>query len=372
MKILILPDSYKGSLTSTQVCDAMERGIKTAIPSAETVKLPLSDGGEGFAACVKAMTGGREISVEVTYPMGEPGPASYLITPDGQTAVIEMAAACGLTLIPEEERNPINVSTYGLGQLIAHALSQKVKRLIIGLGGSATNDGGAGMLAALGARFTDANGREISPTPQGLAHLAHADFGKMPDLSQIEMIAACDVTNPLCGATGASYIFGPQKGASPEDVARLDGILARYARITGMNPDLPGAGAAGGTGAALLNILGARFQSGIDLMLELCVFKKLAQDADAVFTGEGRTDSQSADGKAVSGVAKAAKEMGLPVICISGAIDNQSVAPLYEQGVTAMFSIADGPMDLNDAMKNAARLLEDQSRHVAAVLNTRL
>lgn len=369
MKIIIIPDSYKGSLSAVQVCEAMDKGIKAAIPEAETVCIPLSDGGEGFASCFKAITGGREIWTEVTYPMGDRGPASYILTPDRSTAIIETASACGLLLVPEDRRDPLKATSFGLGQLIAHALSQKVKRIIIGLGGSATNDGGTGMLAALGAYFTDSRGKELPHTAGGLAELAFADFGKMPDLSHTEIIAACDVTNPLCGEKGASRVFGPQKGASPEDVEKLDALLANFAKITGIDPDIPGAGAAGGIGAALLEILGAKFRNGTELMLELCNFKELAQNADAVFTGEGRTDSQSIDGKAVSGVARAAGEMDLPVICISGAVDSQSASVLYDMGITAMFSITDGPMDLDTAMKNAATLLENQSRNAARLLN---
>ncbi|MBQ3141049.1 MAG: glycerate kinase [Clostridia bacterium] len=367
MKIVIAPDSFKGSLSSLEACEAIKKGVLRAAPSAQTVCVPIADGGEGMLDCVRAARPDDEtVTLTVTYPDGGQGTADYLLLDGGRTAVVELAQAAGLTLVAPERRDPSRTTTYGLGQLMAHALKSGVRRLVVGIGGSATNDCGMGMLQALGASFTDENGCEVGFGGAELARVERFDTSKMPDLSGVEMIAACDVTNPLCGKNGAAWVYAPQKGADDAMCALLDAAAGHFARVCGVDADRPGAGAAGGVGAALFTFLHAQPRSGIEVALELTGFSQKLQHADCVITGEGRTDSQTANGKAVWGICKAAEAAGVLPVCISGALGD--CTELYQKTKAAFFAAADRPMSLADAMKNAAELLENAAYNVTRLL----
>jgi glycerate kinase len=354
MKIVIAIDSFKGSLSSRDAGEAAARGVRVAAPHATVRVFELADGGEGTTDALLSATGGRKVTMSVTGPMGTPVTADYAILSDG-TAVIEVAAAAGLPLVPPDERNPLIATTYGVGQQIANAIEKGVRRFIIGLGGSATNDGGVGMLAALGFRFLDGAGRDIPLGAQGLAALSKIETAaSLPTLSECEFLVACDVDNPLCGARGASAVYGPQKGASVTDVAELDAMLARYASLTkdtlgNTAADTPGAGAAGGLGFAFLSYLSGRLVSGVDLVIAQAKMEDEMKDADLILTGEGRLDGQSAMGKAPVGIAKAAKKHGRTVVALAGCVTPDARA-CHEAGIDAFFPIPDRPMTLDEAM----------------------
>ena len=322
MKIVIAPDSYKESLTAIEVATEIEAGFREIFPQAKYVKLPMADGGEGTVAALVAATGGSLVAQEVTGPLGEPIEAYYGLTGDGKTAVIEMAAACGLALVAPQLRNPLKSTTYGVGELIKGALDAGISHLIIGIGGSATTDGGAGMLQALGANLLDHGGHEIGFGGGAWVDLDRIDISNLDSrLKRCRMETACDVDNPLTGPKGASAVFGPQKGATPEMVAQLDDNLAHFAalidRDLGVQVDnLPGAGAAGGMGAALRAFCGSVLRPGIDIVMETVGLEGAVQGADLVITGEGRIDSQTIHGKAPIGVARVAKRFGKPVIAM--------------------------------------------------------
>ena len=374
MKVLIAPDSYKGSLSSKQVCEAIEEGLlKANKETFEVLKVPIADGGEGTVDAFLSAMGGELVQVTVTGPLGEPVNSFYGILPDG-TAVIEMAAASGLSLVPAHQRNPLITTTYGTGQLIKHALDRGCMRFIVGIGGSATNDAGAGMLQALGIEFLDETGQEVPWGGGNLDKVAIIDLNGMdPRLKKAKFIVACDVDNPLCGENGASAVYGPQKGATPHMVRLLDRNLSHFADVVSRtlgedHRDDPGAGAAGGLGFAFKTFLDAQMRPGIDVVMEATHMDTLAAQSDIIITGEGRTDYQTAQfGKAPSGVAKLGKRMGKPVLLISGAL-GEGYQELFNQGVIAAFSIANGPLSLQEAMENAYSLLVDIAQNIGRLL----
>lgn len=373
MKIVIAPDSYKESLSALDVATAIERGFKEIFPDAEYVKLPVADGGEGTVEAMVAATHGRIVNVNVTGPLGEPVAGFYGISGDEQSAFIEMAAASGLELVPAAQRDPLITTSWGTGELIRHALDAGVKHIIIGLGGSATNDGGAGMVQALGATLLNAQGNALEHGGGELASLARIDVSKLdPRLKTCRIEVACDVTNPLTGAQGASAIFGPQKGATGETIALLDNALHHYARIIQRDLDvdvltLAGGGAAGGMGAGLYAFCGAELRRGIEIVTDALHLAEHVADADLVITGEGRIDSQTVHGKVPVGVAKVAKGYNKPVIGIAGSL-TADVGIVHEHGLDAVFSVIYSICSLDDALKNAGDNVRMTARNVAAVL----
>ncbi|MBQ8351553.1 MAG: glycerate kinase [Clostridia bacterium] len=371
MKVIVAIDSFKGSLSSREAGEAIKAGILAADASAAVTVLPLADGGEGTVDAIVSATGGRMRTVTVCDPLGRPVDAVYGILPSG-AAVIEMAAASGMTLLSSEERDPLSATTYGVGELIADAISQGCRRFLLGIGGSATNDGGVGMLQALGFSFVDQNGCEIPRGARGLASLAAIRMaGVMPQLGECSFTVACDVKNPLCGAQGCSAIYGPQKGATPETVTEMDAYLCHYAAVTRTvmpqaDPDFPGAGAAGGMGFAMLSYLGGRLVPGIELVMAETGLETLVREADLVITGEGRLDAQSAMGKTPVGVARLAKTYNKPVVALCGCVGDGAEACLA-QGIDAFFPILQTPCTLFEAMEREAAK-QNLSRTAAQVL----
>ncbi len=380
MKIVIAPDKFKGSMTALQVAEAVEEGLRAVLPGAEIVKVPMADGGEGTVRSLVDATGGRMREAEVTGPLGERRRAAFGMLGDGRTAVIEMAAASGLALVPKERRNPLVTTSRGTGELIRAALEEGCDRLVIGIGGSATNDAGMGMAQALGVRFLDSVGQELEAGGGALARLARLDLsgldrrfrGTKGSPRPITVTVACDVTNPLTGPEGASHVYGPQKGATPEMVKLLDAALANFARVVEQDlgqsvAGIPGAGAAGGLGAGLIAFLGAELKRGIDIVLEVTRFREQLDGADLVITGEGGMDGQTAYGKTPAGVAKAAKERGIPVVALAGTM-GQGIESVYQAGIDAVFCIVDGPCPLEEAMAEGPRLVAQVSRNLARFL----
>jgi len=358
MKIVVAPQSFKGSLSAPEVADAINRGIKQVLPDANIVTLPMADGGEGTVNALIFSTNGRDIYSEVTGPLGNSVIAQWGILGDGITAVVEMAAASGLGLVSQEKLNPLKATTYGTGQLIKAALDAGCRRLIIGIGSSATNDGGAGMAQALGARLTDCDGRELGPGGAELACLDHIDVSGMDSrLKECRITIASDVTNTLCGEEGASWVYGPQKGATEEMCRQLDKSLAHYAEVIREDMgidimEMPGAGAAGGLGAGLAAFLGARLVPGIDIVSEAVGLSGHLKGAALAITGEGRIDSQTAFGKTIAGVAVRAKEAGVPVVVLTGGIQGD-MAELYKLGISSILSIAPGPITVEESQLHA-------------------
>ena len=373
MKIVIAPDSYKESLSALEVAQAVEAGFRQVFPDADYVLVPVADGGEGTVDAMVAATGGRKETVTVSGPLGEPVEAFYGLTGDGDTAVIEMAAASGLALVPPDRRNPLLTSSRGTGELIRAALDAGARRVLLGIGGSATNDGGAGMVQALGVRLLDLEGRELDGSGGDLARLERIDVSALdPRLAECRIEVACDVDNPLTGARGASAVFGPQKGATPEMVQVLDANLARLARIVGRDlgvavDTVPGAGAAGGMGAAMLAFFGATLKPGIEIVTAAVDLDDHVRDADLVITGEGRIDFQTVHGKTPIGVARVAKRHGKPVIGIAGSLGAE-VGVVHAHGIDAVFSVLGKPCTLDEALRDAAANVELTARNVAAVL----
>tara|TARA_Y100001956_G_scaffold70346_1_gene74271 strand:+ start:318 stop:1454 length:1137 start_codon:yes stop_codon:yes gene_type:complete len=373
MKVVIAPDSYKESLTAMEVATAIENGFKEIMPDAEYIKLPMADGGEGTVQSLVDATGGNIVTVKVTGPLGQPVEGFYGLLGDGSTAVIEMAAASGLHLVKPSERNPLLTSTYGTGQLIKAALDKGVNHIIIGIGGSSTNDGGVGMAQALGAKLVNAQGVDLPFGGGALAGLAEIDLsGLDPRLAEIQLEVACDVDNPLCGPKGASHVFGPQKGATPEMIEQLDKNLAHYAEVIRQTNgkdviNQAGAGAAGGLGAALMGLFDATLRPGINIVMDAVNLAEVVKDADLVITGEGRIDSQTIHGKTPIGVARTAKLYNLPVIGIAGSTA-QDCRVVHEHGIDAVYSVVLGATDLPTALKEAAFNVEMTSRNVAAAL----
>lgn len=373
MKVVIAPDSFKESLSALEACHAIEKGLRAVYPEADIVNVPMADGGEGTVQSLVDATGGRLVHTEVTGPLGTPVTAFYGILGDGKTAIIEMAAASGLALVPPGQRNPLATTTRGTGELITSALNEGVSTIILGLGGSATNDGGAGMAQAIGVRLLDADGSEIGHGGGELHRIAHIDTGGAdPRLKQVAFVAACDVDNPLTGERGASAVFGPQKGADPAMVQQLDGNLAHYAAMIKacLGRDvamIPGAGAAGGLGAGMLAFLAAELKRGVDIVIEATGLDSHVKDADLVITGEGRIDGQTIYGKTPMGVAKTAKRYGVPVIGIAGSLADGHEAVL-EHGIDMVFTIVPGVCSLDDAIRQAAANMERTVRNMAMTL----
>lgn len=360
-KYILIPDSFKGCLSSADICGILAREIRRLQPEAEIHAIPVADGGEGTVDAFLSAVGGERIPVSCRGPYGAELTAFYGLLPDGQTAVVEMAAAAGLPLVGSDRRVAA-ATTYGVGQLMAHALERGAKRIVLGLGGSATNDGGCGAAAALGAEFLDAQGHPFIPVGGTLKDITHIRTEKMhPLLRQAEVIAMCDIDNPLCGETGAAAVFGPQKGADRETVRLLDDGLRHLAEVIQRDLGLsllalPGGGAAGGFGAGSAAFFGARLQMGIETVLDLTDFDRLAAGADLVITGEGRLDSQSLRGKVVIGVARRAKSLGVPVAALVGASETD-VDAAYGAGVSGIFPINPAPVALEDAMARCQRHL---------------
>ncbi|MBL8396602.1 MAG: glycerate kinase [Candidatus Accumulibacter sp.] len=377
MQIIVAPDSYKGCVSAVMVAQAMSCGIRRVFPDAEVRQIPIADGGEGTVDALLAATGGQRRRHLVRGPLGQPVEADWGILGDGRTAVIEMAAASGLTLIDSARRNPLLTSTFGTGQLLSAALDAGLRKIIIGIGGSATNDGGAGMARALGIRFTDDDGNELPEGGGALAKLQQIDLSKLDRrLSTSEIVVACDVDNPLCGPRGASAVFGPQKGATPEMIVELDAALGRYAEVaraaTGRDiADVAGGGAAGGLGAGLLLFTPAQLRPGIDLVLDAVDFVNVVKDATFVITGEGHTDFQTVFGKAPIGVAKVAKRHGVPVFCLSGGLGlGRGADEVLSHGIDAVLSICDRPMTLEDGMRDANALIENAAARLCRIIRS--
>lgn len=367
MKVVLAPDSFKESMSAAQAVAAMARGVRTVLPDAECVEVPMADGGEGTADALVAALGGQWRTVASTDALGRPIEAAYGLS--GGLAVVEVAAAVGIGLVAPAERDVARSSSLGVADLIRDALGTGATRLVVGLGGSATTDGGAGLLAGLGVRWLDADGNALSPTPAGLAALDHADVsGLDPRLAAVAIELACDVTNPLLGTEGAAAVFGPQKGATPGQVPVLDATLARIADalVAAGLPDvrdLPGSGAAGGLGAAFL-ALGARMRRGVEVVAEAAHLEEAVAGADLVLTGEGSLDRQTLSGKTPSGVADVAARHGVPVIAFAGRLGEGS-EELLGRGFAAVVSITTGPCDLATALAQGPANLE---RAVATAL----
>ncbi|VFZ30101.1 glycerate 2-kinase [Klebsiella variicola] len=373
MKIVIAPDSYKESLSAAEVAQAIEKGFREIFPDAQYVSMPVADGGEGTVEAMIAATQGTEHSAWVTGPLGEKVEACWGMSGDSVTAFIEMAAASGLGLVPPEKRNPLITTSRGTGELILQALEHGAKRIIIGIGGSATNDGGAGMMQALGARLCDAEGQEIGHGGGSLSRLSRIDLSAIDPRLRDRMIhVACDVTNPLVGERGASRIFGPQKGATEAMIVELDRNLAHFADVikASLQVDvkpIPGAGAAGGMGAALMAFLNAELRSGIEIVTEALKLEEQIHDSSLVVTGEGRIDSQSIHGKVPVGIARVAKKYRKPVIGIAGSLTHD-VGVVHHHGIDAVFSVLTTVSTLEEAFRGAFDNIYRASRNIAATL----
>ena len=373
MKIVIAPDSFKDSLSAEKVADAIAAGLADAMPHAQLVKCPMADGGEGTVEAIVAAGNGQLRRNHVQGPLGAPVEAHWGWLPDSHTAIIEMAEASGLQLLKPEQRNACITSTFGTGELIKAALDAGARRVILAIGGSATNDAGAGALQALGLGLFDAQGNHLPRGGLALAHVARIELsGLDPRLAEVRFEIAADVNNPLCGEHGASAIFGPQKGASAEQVRLLDQALGHFAdHCANVLPkDVrhePGSGAAGGLGFAAKAFFGAQFRAGVEVVAELVGLAEAVKGADLVITGEGRFDAQTLRGKTPFGVASIARAEGVPVVVLAGTL-GEGYQALYEHGINAAFAIASGPMILQDACARAAPLLTDRARDIARLL----
>lgn len=363
MKIVIAPDSFKGCLNALDAALAMRRGVQRVYTDSVIDMIPMADGGEGTVAAILCAVGGEKIKIEVTDPLGRPIGAAYALIDEGETAIIEMAAASGLTLLRNQERNPRVTSTQGTGILIKNALEHGVKKILLGIGGSATNDGGAGLAVALGVELLDAQGNKLPPGGAALANLVRIDMsGLDPRLAKVQIEVACDVQNLLCGPEGASVVYGPQKGANPEDIRALDIALKNFgevlSRVAGTNLlELAGGGAAGGLGAGVVGFLGAKLRPGSQIVLEVAKADEKIKHADLVLTGEGKTDFQTAYGKVPVGVSALAQKYSVPVLVISGSVEG-SPDFLADFGVASCFSVAEGPATLDEAFLKADEQLE--------------
>lgn len=369
MKIVIAPDSYKGSLSALEVAKSIQKGILNFDENIETVIVPMADGGEGTVQSLIDVSGGKIVELTVHDPLFREINSFYGIMGDGVTAVFEIAAASGLPLLNPEERNPLLTTTYGTGELIKDALNRGCEKFIIGLGGSATNDGGCGMAQALGVKFLDKNGKEVGMGGGELSKISSIDLSGIDQrINNASFLAACDVDNPLCGAKGASAVYGPQKGASENDVIALDNGLNHFSQIVKQQlrldiKDIPGSGAAGGLGAGVLIFLNARLEWGITIVTRTTQLAEKMEDTDLVITGEGRIDFQTAFGKTPFGVAQIAKTKNIPVIVLAGSL-GEGYKTLYEKGFDGIFSIIDQPMSLQEAIDQAAELLENAAENV--------
>lgn len=375
MNIVIAPDSFKECLTATEVAKNITKGILNVYPNAKINEIPISDGGEGLLESLVIPFGGKIIPVKVKDPLSCDIYSEYSILKDGKTAVIEMAKASGLELLEDREKNPLITTTFGTGQLIKDALDKGCRKLIIGLGGSATNDGGSGMVKALGVKFFNALNEELKPGGGNLGSLNNIDLSGIDKrIKDCEIVVACDVTNPLTGPNGASYVYGAQKGGSQETLDVLDQNLKNYAKVikAAINKDIEsiaGAGAAGGTGAGLLAFLNAKLVNGIELILETLQLEEHIKKADLIITGEGKIDSQTLNGKTIAGIARMAKKHHVPVIVITGKI-GEDIDPIYNMGVNAIYSIVNQPMKLSTALKNADILIRSCTENIMRTIKS--
>lgn len=369
MKIVLAPNAFKGSLTATQAASAMELGIRSAFPEADLRKVPVADGGDGLAEVIIDALQGEARAATVRGPLGQPLRATLCHVPARGLAVVEMAAASGLALLAPQDRNPALTTTYGTGELIRAALELGARHVVVGVGGSATNDGGVGMAAALGMRFLDGDGNNVAPIGGALGQIRRIDAsGLDPRLATVRCEAICDVDNPLLGPRGATRVYGPQKGASLAQVAELEAGLAQLADVIAADlgldvRDMPGAGAAGGLGAGLHAFLGAELRRGVDLVLDLVGLDEQLAGADLVITAEGQIDHQTAFGKAPAGVAQRARARGIPCLAIAGGI-GERISDLHPLGIDAVFSLCPGPISLEQAMKGGAALLRATTEQV--------
>ncbi|WP_291255504.1 glycerate kinase [Fusobacterium sp.] len=373
MKIILAPDSFKESMTAKEACEVIERGMKKIIPDLECISVPMADGGEGTTQSLVDATGGEFYTQRVLGPLGESVEARFGILGDGKTAILEMAATSGLELVPKEKRDATVTTTYGTGELIRAALDKNVETILIGIGGSATNDGGAGMIQALGGKLLDSCGKEIGFGGGQLSNLSKIDLSNLDKrLEKTKIIVACDVQNPLTGVSGASHIFGKQKGANEEQRELLDKNLKHYAEIIRRDvgkdvENIPGAGAAGGLGAGLMAFLSAELKKGIEIVIEYSKLEEKMQGADLVITGEGSIDAQTRFGKTPYGVAMTAKKYGIPVIALAGNV-GKDIDVLYEYGFTAVFSILPRVESLEKAISNGKENLQYMSESIARMV----
>ena len=375
MKFVLIPDSFKGTLSSEQICEIAKEKVEKHFPGAETACVPVADGGEGSVDAFITALGGSKVTVKVKNPYFEDMDSYYGLINEGKTAVIEMAGAAGITQVPDEKRNPLYTTTYGVGEVIKDAIEKGCRRFIVGIGGSATNDGGVGMLQALGYAFLDKDGKQVLPGARGLKDITEITAAYViPELAECKFRVACDVTNPLCGELGCSSIYGPQKGATPEMIQDMDQWLGAYAelakeRFPKADPKYPGTGAAGGMGFAFLTFTDAVLESGINIVLDETKLEDYIKDADLVITGEGRMDGQTAMGKAPVGVAKLAKKYGKKVIAFAGAVQRDARA-CNDAGIDAFFPILRGVVTLEEAMKNenAKQNLADTTEQVIRLM----
>lgn len=366
MKVVLAFDSWKESVSAVEACGAAARGIARCGHDVDVIPCPLSDGGEGFAQAMALAGRGTVQTVRVTGPLFEPVSADIVLLEGGRRAVVEAAQACGLERVPADRRSPGKTTTVGLGELLAKAVAAGAREIVVGLGGSATNDAGMGMLSALGWKFLDGRGMPVRPVGDSLSSVERIEPGAI--LPGVRIVAACDVRNPLFGPHGAAHVYAPQKGATPEDVARLDQGLRHFADVCGTalgrdGAALPGAGAAGGLGFALLTGLGAEFRAGAELAIELSGLAAHLQDADLCLTGEGRTDAQTACGKLPAAVAACSREAGVPCVCLSGSL-GQRWQECYHSGFTAIFSVLQQPVTLAEALAGTRASLADAAEAV--------
>ena len=372
--ILLAPDSFKESMTAKEACEAMEKGIKKVNKDINCIQVPMADGGEGTMQSLVDATDGKIYKLKVVGPLGNEVESEYGILGDGETGIIEMASASGIALVPAEKRNPLVTTTYGTGQLIKDCLNHKVKKLLIGIGGSSTNDGGAGAIQALGGKLADKEGKEIGFGGGELDKLARidlTDFDKR--LKDVEVEVACDVTNPLCGEKGASNVFGPQKGATREMIKTLDDNLRHYADVIKKQIsvdviNVPGSGAAGGLGAGLMVFLDGKLKNGIDIVIKYSDLEEKVKKADIVFTGEGSIDFQTQYGKTPMGVAMVAKKYNKPVIALAGSV-GKDIDILYENGIDSIFSIVRGVTTLDCAIKKGKENIEKTIENIIRLIS---
>ena len=377
LTIAVAPDSFKGTLTAMEAAACIERGLKNIIPHISVRKVPMADGGEGTVTAIVGATDGKMVSRTVQNPLGKKIKASFGLTGDKETAVIEMAAANGLALLASKERNPMKTSSHGTGELIYHALNSGAKKVLVGIGGSATNDGGAGMAQALGIKLLDRKGHQIKGCGEGLGKLDRIDMsGIDPRLASLSVEVACDVDNPLTGEHGASYIYGPQKGATPDMVKQLNANLKRLADIIKRDIGVdvltvPGSGAAGGLGGGLMAFLGGKLRSGVDIVIDIVKLKEKIKGCDLVIAGEGRMDGQTVFGKTASGVAKIAKQLDIPVISISGCT-GEGIRNVHSIGVDAYFSALQECVTEEELHKQAPAMLTDCTEQIARLLSLKI
>lgn len=357
-KVVLIPDSFKGTLSSQKICDIISEKVEKHFPGCETVSIPVADGGEGSVDCFLSALGGEKVFVTVKNPYFEDMESFYGLIDNGNTAVVEMASCAGLPLV-EDRKDPTKTTTYGVGQLILAAAAKGVKKIIVGLGGSSTNDGGCGAAAAIGVKFYNAAGESFIPTGGTTGEIVSIDLsGKDKALEGIEIVTMCDIDNPMYGPTGASHIFGPQKGADPETVLFMDAGIKNLCEVikkdTGADlSELPGGGAAGAMGAGMVAFFGSRLQMGIQTVLDTVGFDSIISDADMIFTGEGKLDSQSLRGKVVIGVATRAQKQSVPVTVIVGGAADDDIDEAYNIGVTSVFTINRLPQDFSVSRYNS-------------------